>query len=336
MSVAGLICTAVFAVIIGVWFWRQRRKRVRGAPSDSIVLLLKEPKQIDIGQLAEFFGRAAGKSVTPLVSMRQARGTDSSGPAGDVVAGASPHFIAKVSGAWYAVHNLSSPYLVDPVRASKLVREMRLSKAIRDNRAWLSVDIIHPQAATPEAYRVVARVLAHFVDSDCLALYSPTLNRFVPYQEDETAAKLQSDDPVNAIFHQGGQVPVVALDDDPRLKSAEEEARRRFSEFETAFEKKDGTKFAIKARISSDGNSEHIWIEVDQITESNIRGRLGNDPVDLAGLKMGSRVEVERGQVEDWAFLRSGAPVGLFTVAAIQQIEKERYGELPSAKPHLF
>ncbi len=324
MRVIAVVCVALLVVAVGVWFRRERRKHTDEPPPASIVLFVKQPKRIDVGQLADLFGRVTGRSVEPITPGPRTTETNDGQPAGDVVAGASPHFIAKVSGIWYAIHNVASPYMDDPVRASESFRETRLRKAIRDHRAWLSVDVLHPQAATAEVCRVVARVLAHFVDSDCLALYSPSLNQFAPCVGDETVAKLQSDDPVKSIFHENDEVPVVPVDDDdPRLKSAEAEARRRFSEFETAFEKKDGTNFTIKTRISIHGNYEHIWVQVDQITGSKIEGRLGNDPVDLGNLKLGSKVEVERAQVEDWAFLRNGAPVGLFTIPVIQQIEQE-------------
>jgi uncharacterized protein YegJ (DUF2314 family) len=320
-----MICAALLAIAVGIWFWRRRQKRLDEPPPDSIVLLLKQPKRIEVRQLADLFGSVSGRSVSALVHGTGKQEIDDTRPAGDVVAGASPHFIAKVEGTWFTIHNVPTPYMDDPAQASESFREARLRNAIRDHHAWLSVEIIQPKAATPEAYRVLARVLAHFIDADCLALYSPPLNRFAPCIGDKTVAKLQSDDPVKSIFREVDEVPVIPVDDDdPRLKSAEAEARRRFSEFETAFERKDGTRFAIKTKITSHGNSEHIWVEVARITGSQIEGRLGNDPVDLADLKLGSKVEVERSQVEDWAFLRNGSPVGLFTVAVIQQIEQDR------------
>jgi uncharacterized protein YegJ (DUF2314 family) len=102
------------------------------------------------------------------------------------------------------------------------------------------------------------------------------------------------------------------------------EARRRFPEFEDAFRSGDATDFSVKALISSADNAEHIWIEVEEITEGKIVGRLGNEPVRLDGLRLGSRVEIEKSQVEDWAFRSGDTPIGMFTVPVIQRIEKDR------------
>jgi uncharacterized protein YegJ (DUF2314 family) len=41
-------------------------------------------------------------------------------------------------------------------------------------------------------------------------------------------------------------------------------------------------------------------------------------------LKIGSKVEVEIGQVEDWVFLRDGKPVGALTAAVLEEIEREK------------
>ncbi len=212
----------------------------------------------------------------------------------------------------------------DPLRVSDSVPDLRIRKAIGDHTAWLSMDIVHAPAATNEAYRITARVLARLIGPDCVALYHPPLNRFVPCKAEETAEKLRSGDPVRAVFRDVGEAPVVPIEDDPRLKAAEAEARRRFSEFEIAFTKKLGSGFAVKALVSAPHNAEHIWIDVDSIAQGVIEGRLANAPVDLGDLKVGSQVKVDRASVEDWVFLQAGTPVGMFTVPVIQQINQER------------
>ncbi len=326
MSLKWLICGVLLAIAVGTWFWGERRKRKEDAPL-SIVLLLQQPKSLDVRVLAEVLSKETGRSVRPIDVAAETKEEDDGRPVGDMVAGASPHFIAQVGGTAFAIHNISEPYVSDPVSASEALPELRLRKAVRDHKAWLSMDIVHPQAATADAYRVIAKVLAHFIDSDCLALYYPPDGQFAPCIADQTIEKLKSDDPVKAVFREVTEVPVIPIDDDPRLKAAEDEARRRFSEFASAFDKKDGTGFAIKARITKGGNSEHIWVEVDRISDGKVEGRLGNDPVDLGDLKIGSRVEVQTGEVEDWVFLRNQSPVGMFTVPVIQQIERERSGK---------
>lgn len=204
------------------------------------------------------------------------------------------------------------------------IGELRLRKAVKDHKAWLSMDILRPAKGDAEAYRLVGRFLAESCDDDCLALYHPESNRMVACSAGETVERLRSEDPVKALFEQLVDVPVVPIDDDPRLKAAEAEARRRFPEFATALETDTGKRFSVKARISRQGKAEHIWIEVGRMADGKITGRLGNEPVELTGLRLGSEVEIETGEVEDWVFERDGKPVGMFTVPVIQQILEER------------
>ena len=76
--------------------------------------------------------------------------------------------------------------------------------------------------------------------------------------------------------------------------------------------------------MSGGGNSEHIWIQVQELLPDKIRGLLANDPVALGDLKAGTSVEISRDQVEDWVYTREGAPVGLFTVQILQELEREK------------
>jgi hypothetical protein len=192
----------------------------------------------------------------------------------DWVVGVAPHFFAYLGNIAFAVHSIESPYMKDPIRASESISELRLRKAVREHKAWLSIDIIQPKAPTAENYRVAGRVLAGLIGRECVALYHPPLNKLVPCGED-TLEKLRGEDPIRAVFQQMTTVPVVPVGDDPRLKAAEAEARRRFPEFEAAFRAKAGDDFSVKAPISRGGNTEHIWILVDEIHADRIEGRLG-------------------------------------------------------------
>ena len=119
---------------------------------------------------------------------------------------------------------------------------------------------------------------------------------------------------------------VLSVDQDPRLKAAEADARNRFSEFTTTFLNGTGADFAVKAHLVANGASEHIWVRVKSIQGNRISGELGNKPVNLAEMTLGSKVELELNQVEDWMFTRSGKREGLFTKPVLQQMEKERNG----------
>src|SRR5262249_36126310 len=155
----------------------------------------------------------------------------------------------------FAIHNLTMPYARDPAREGDSIADLRLRKAIKEHRAWLSMDILDPKRSSRENYQFVARTLAHLIGPECLALYHPPRKVLVPCT-DGTAAQLQSEDPIQAVFGVS-QVPVIPVEQgDPRLKTAEAEARKRFPEFEEAFRQKRGSAFSIKAPILYEGETE--------------------------------------------------------------------------------
>ena len=117
---------------------------------------------------------------------------------------------------------------------------------------------------------------------------------------------------------------VLTVAQDPRLQSAEAEARGRFPEFVAAFHDGAGSDFAVKAQLVANGGREHIWVKVKELRGNTIAGTLGNNPTNPGELKLGSRVEVDLTQVEDWIFSRNGIRQGLFTKPVLLQMEKER------------
>ena len=137
-------------------------------------------------------------------------------------------------------------------------------------------------------------------------------------------ARLRPLEPAQASAPAASGTAVITVEQDPRLQSAEAEARGRFSEFATAFQNGAGSDFAVKAQLVANGGREHIWVKVKQLSGNKIAGDLGNNPMNSGELKLGSRVEVDLSQVEDWIFSRDGKREGLFTKPVLLQMEKER------------
>jgi uncharacterized protein YegJ (DUF2314 family) len=306
----------------------KRRQQGKSAPPESIVLLQSHPISLDATTLAQWFGAAAGCEVEVIDSSEETDAktdekTDEPAPK-NWLTGESPHFICCIRGTVFMAQNLPAPYMADPVGASQGRMEMRLSKAIKEHKAWASVDILHPQEATAENYRIVAMVASKMVGPDCLALYSPKLNKFAPCMGNETIEKLLAADPLQAVFVEIGMAPVIPLEsDDPRLLAAEAEARNRFHEFESAFNANSdgGSQFSVKTKMTHGDNSEHIWVDVTRIEGDAIEGLLGNEPLDLGDLKLGAEVRLDRSEVEDWAIMRGDELVGAFTLKALQAAE---------------
>lgn len=112
--------------------------------------------------------------------------------------------------------------------------------------------------------------------------------------------------------------PVVNADaEDAELAEAKRVAQRRWKEFCDAFASNSGNGFSVKAPITRDDRTEHIWVDVEEITSLCVWGLLGNEPVQLPGLRLGSRVEVPLGDIEDWSYLRDGKTIGGFSIAVL-------------------
>ena len=305
--------------------WYAARKRHQDEPAPcSIVLLLRRPIPLNAQLVAAWLSEETGRKIEALDAEDSQAQPGDDQVANDVVIGRSPHLVAIVDGTFFLVHNLPAPYMPEPLKAAQEIQELRLRKAVAEHKAWISMDILHPpEAASTDNYRIVARFLSHLVGDDCLALYHPPLCRFATCTEG-TLESLRGDDPIQALFGAWQEAPVIPIDDDPRLKAAEAEARRRFGEFEEAVQNHDGDGFSVKVAITVDGNTEHIWVDVERISDGKIEGTLGNEPVELGDLRLGSKVTIEKGQVEDWAIIRGSDMVGAFTLPVFQEIQEER------------
>ncbi|MEP7367508.1 MAG: hypothetical protein ABI972_29975 [Acidobacteriota bacterium] len=170
--------------LVGVWLWMiGRRRQSQQEPPCAIVLLLRAARVIDARLLAELLTQETGRPI----SARQIdanlipRGDE---PANDTVIGVAPHFIAVIGGTYFMVHNPERPYG---------------GEVGVEHEAWLSMEILHPQAVSRANYQIVGRVLSHMVGEACLALYHPPHRTCVPYTA-KTAEFLRAEDPIKALF----------------------------------------------------------------------------------------------------------------------------------------
>src|SRR5262249_48937907 len=145
--------------------------------------------------------------------------------------------------------------------------------------------------------------------------------QIIPY-DDSLEEKLRGGD-VFEVFQKLVHVPVVQVpDDDPRMKAAVAEARRRWPESVDALEKRQpGQRFAVKAPITDGKNTEFMWADVTAIEGDLILGTLENEPVDLKNLRYGSRVRIQHSVLNDW-IVSDGRSIQLggFTIKVIQNL----------------
>lgn len=311
-------CCVLGAVSWLAWdYWMRRRARAaqdesgdNRRPLISIVLMLKQARYLDEAILAHCASRAWGVEVRPAE-----RGSHD----GDAffVAGASPLSLIKGPEGIFIVHNHDRPYTDKVEEMADTIPELRLREAFKQHRSWMSVDLLHPlpEADLMATYRAIGRLVAELIDDNCLTVYGPESAKMVVYSP-ELEEQLRGDEPLTALNYFPSPPVIEIREDDPEMKAAAAEARRRWPEFVTAFESREPDDiFSVKARVSDGTNSEFIWISVTALENDRIIGQLGNEPVALGGMKEGDLVRTTAGELNDWMYLRSDKkPVGGFTV----------------------
>lgn len=303
-------------VTVGLWSWLKGRfgkKAEKEKPLISLVLLLREPRSLDTATLARLAGDAWGTKLA----------TDK-GDATDFVVGDSPLFIIQCKGYMFLVNNFPKPYVENPEAVAEEMKELRLRKAMGEHRAWLSVDLLGEadEVNLKEAYRYIGKLVANLMNDDCLAIYAPSTQRLNICDAD-LKEKLRGPHPLEAITDLTNPPVVQVGEDDPRMKAAVAEARRRFPEFVTAFkQRRSGWEFYVKAPFTDDTSTEFMWAEVTRIENDIIHGTLSNEPVSVKNLRLGDPVQVKLSDLNDWTYTDGKSLTGGFTIKVLDEASK--------------
>ena len=288
--------------------------RKEDEPIHAFVLLRSTARMLDSESLERVVSRALGIDFS---------NKDENDPEAAFVVGHPPILMVKLPEAMLLVNCMPAPYVDRPEKIAQQIPELRMRKAVAEHTAWMSVDWMgeKDEESLRRGYPMIGKIAAELIDEDCIAVFSTSTNQLIPI-EPEVLEGLRSDDPLEQ-FNQIILPPVLTIsDDDPRMKAAVDEAKRRWPEFLEAYAARDGESFAIKAPVSDGRNTEFIWIEVAEVDGENIAGDLANDPVDLQFMKLGSRVRTTFDKLNDWAYIKDGDLVGGFTVKVLQEAHR--------------
>lgn len=330
---------AVFCLVACYWFWKEaitpeeiareeasanedeeeQAEQAEDRSMTSLVLLLREPRYLDLAILAHAASQAWD------VEMLAGEQDDD---AESFVVGDSPMFVVKHVDRVYVVHNHAQPYFDEPQEVAEQMNELRRRKAILEHQCWMSVDAMlvdedADDADRREAYAQIGRLVAVLAADDTLAVFSPASGQIVPYDA-ELDQVLRSGDP-REVFESPSNPPVLEIaPDDPRMQAAVAEARERWPEFVSAFEnRKEDERFSVKAPFRDDKALEFMWVDVTAIEGDLVLGTLGNEPVNVTGLVLGGRVRVSISELNDWIVVRDERLHGGFTVKALERIQRE-------------
>lgn len=311
------IAGAVAAIFASVIYWRMRKRREPRLIS--LVALLREPMKFDPAVLAKLAGKAWNADLGD---------GSSEGPDGFVV---GVDFMTTImhQGRMCMLNALPRPYVEDVESVAESIVDLRLRDLFREHQAWFSCDAMGVDGRTSAAevrdwYQRLARLFAELLDDNCLMIFLPDSGAGFAINED-TEAALHADDPVQALQDTLSAPIVEIADDDPLMVQAVAQAKREWPQFVAAYEAQAGENFTVKAPVSRDGNTEFIWIEVTCLEGERIYGTLGNDPANLPGLQLGSKVSVLLDDLNDWCYIDPQEKMqGGFTIDALQKAARRK------------
>lgn len=220
----------------------------------------------------------------------------------------------------FVVEQHVTSYFADPDSVAARAGEMRTQQAVRACRAWRAVSSVEetPELDEEAVYALLLKLAAELTGPDTLGVYLPRLERFFPYEETVLRAML-SERPLPALLEAKIAWAPVVSESDAELSAAMAEARRRLDEFREAFAARSVTgggrhqPFLVKARFGEGSTSEHMWLEVSEVTSEGFVGRLRSSPVVVQGLAEGDEVAVRASDVSDWIAPMGDRRLGDFT-----------------------
>jgi len=277
-------------------------------PIKSLVWLIKEPRNINLDTVLVLARRVLGPDMEDALEV----------PDRPDLPGHMYMIIGNNPPAGYGVIFAHRPYVDDVEEVASQISELRLRSLFSEHQAWIAVDIMG-NMDTLKSWQIIGKLLAELAGPDCLALYSPTTERMVPYTE-ELLDDLRSTDP-KAAFANLGYSPVVSGKDvEEELQQTVQEARTAWADFVKAFEAQEpgSDDFAVKFAFETpDGGNEYLWVKVQSLGEEIVTGTISNEPLYIPTLKFGSYVEKPVSELQDWMYSKSGDLVGCFSAKVL-------------------
>lgn len=118
----------------------------------------------------------------------------------------------------------------------------------------------------------------------------------------------------------------VEGESEEKMKQAIAQSRQEIGTFIDALAnpKPSQSHFSVKKPFPyPDGETtshEHIWLSDVSFEDGKFYGRVGNDPVDVKGLKLGDEVELAREEASDWMIIEDGTLIGGYTIIALRDV----------------
>jgi uncharacterized protein YegJ (DUF2314 family) len=299
----------VVLLSLGVWWWL-KRKRERSVMV-SIVLMRKAKRgftEVDVRSMVRRFMKAEPTAILPN------RVDEHTNTFIVMFEEITPVFVI----------DSGRPYTDSPERVARSFEDPRARQAFMEHRAWVSFDVPGPPPINmrPLIYTLLGKLAGEAMDDQTTLIYAPERDR-VALPSPEAEAALKSDNPMSVFGDDELNTPVFHTEpDDKRIARAIKEAQSRLPEFFGAFESR-GKACTALAKLSlktSDGNREHIWVEVTSISSSTITGTIANQPIDDTLPRKGQPATAPHEDISDWAYIdEHDQPQGLFVERVLRK-----------------
>lgn len=273
----------------------------------SLVLLMRGPRKLK----DEFISASAQKAWDGhLLEGRRL-----------LVAGGEPSFIISAGSRSFVVNTYSSPYVRSPEKTAKSIPEPWIREAFVKHGAWLSVELLRPENPEGvefiECMQMMGRLTAELANDNCLVVLSPQMNQMRVY-EPGIRERLAGENPFDAL--KSTEPPLPEGSQDPKMREAVTEARRRWPEFAAAFSRRQhGQLFSARAALSDGKNWEWLWIRVTAIEGNVVTGKLDHKPGSITTMQGGDRVSVDASEIGDWMYVENGQIIGRFTTRPVTE-----------------
>gem|GEM_PF-2398754 len=149
----------------------------------SLVLLLSSPRKPSHELIAHAVSEGLGTKISS-----------------DAVITKPPYHQVTVGADTFIINDIAAPYFEKGTQVADEIKNPNLSRAVRDHRAWISVDWVKTEKQTDlrKVYQMIGKVVAHLSAKDTLAVYSPDMDQFALWAP-TVRQGLEGDDPL-AVF----------------------------------------------------------------------------------------------------------------------------------------
>ena len=218
---------------------------------------------------------------------------------------------------------MNQPYTDKVEKEAQKFKDPQSQEAFKSHSAWISIEIMEspPNTKLADAYQKLLPRAMKLSSDRCLMLLDSTGHhaRYGPELMKDLAASGQHFFQVSAT----SQVSAVPTESH-EMQIAVSKAQENLPLFRQRYLKRAPHEiFALKARFQQGSNVEHMWLEVTEISDTTIKGRLVSAPSTINDVKQGDPCEIPDARVTDWVISDSRSQKVILGGYTLPVVERE-------------